>query len=189
MRAGALRAALALLLAPAAAAAAAPPRVPSSLEYPVKAALLLNFAKFVEWPAGSTQAGSDSVALCVLGTDPFGPLLDSTVSGRTAGGRPITVRRATRVEEMDGCHIAFVASAPVERMRDALAALGGQPVVTVGESARFGKQGGVISLVVEENVVRFDVNLAAARQAGVQLSSKLLGLARSVDGHRQGAPE
>jgi hypothetical protein len=178
-----LRAALALLLAPAASATAAP-----SLEYPVKAALLLNFAKFVEWPTGSVQASSDSVELCVLGPDPFGPLLDGTVKGRTAGGRPITVRRANRVEEMDGCHIAFVASAPAERAR-ALAALGSQPVVTVGESARFADQGGVIALVVEENVVRFDVNLAAARRAGVQLSSKLLGLARTVDGPRRGAPE
>jgi hypothetical protein len=185
VKAGPLRAALALLLAPAASAAAAP----ASLEYPVKAALLLSFAKFVEWPAGSAQADSDSVALCVLGTDPFGPLLDSTVVGRTAGGRPVTVRRANRVEEMEGCHIAFVASGPAERMRGALASLGSQPVVTVGESARFGEQGGVISLVVEENVVRFDVNLAAARQAGVQLSSKLLGLARAVDGHRRGASE
>jgi hypothetical protein len=180
-----LRAATALLLAAAASATAAP----DSLEYPVKAALLLNFAKFVEWPAGSAQAGSDSVELCVLGRDPFGPLLDSTVSGRTAGGRPITVRRASRVEEMEGCHIVFVASVPAERMRDALASLASQPIVTVGESARFGEHGGVIALVVEENVVRFDVNRAAARQAGLLLSSKLLGLARSVDGHRRGAPE
>lgn len=185
MKAGHLRTVLAVLLAPAASATAAPP----SLEYPVKAALLLNFAKFVEWPAGSAQVTSDSVELCVLGTDPFGPLLDGTVKGRNAGGRPITVRRTRRVEEMGGCHIAFVASAPDERMRATLAALGRQPVVTVGESSLFGEQGGVISFVVEDNAVRFDVNRAAARRAGVQLSSKLLGLARTIDGHRRAGPE
>ncbi|MGE0454609.1 MAG: YfiR family protein [Vicinamibacteria bacterium] len=151
-----------------------------SIEYLVKASLLLNFAKFADWPAGSAQAVSSSVAICVLGTDSFGGALDEVVAGRSAGGRPIEVRRHRQLEGIESCHVLFVASSERERLAQILARIGDAPVLTVGESGDFDERGGVIRLLVEGNRARFCVNLAPMRVSHLQLSSKLLRVARTV---------
>lgn len=150
------------------------------LEYPVKAALLLNFAKFAEWPANSAQARAVVISICVLGQDPFGDILEKTLAGRSAAKRPVVVRRPQGVDELHGCHILFVASSEHTRLGQIIASVANQPILTVGESGGFARMGGMIGLVVEHDLVRFEVNLAAAQQRRLQLSSKLLGLARLV---------
>lgn len=152
----------------------------ASLEYPVKASLLLNFAKFTEWPQGSAQAGSPSVAICVLGPDPFGRVLDSTVGHRTVGGRPVEVKRFGRLEGIEACHVLFIPSSEAPRMPQILARIGEAPVLTVGESGDFNERGGVIRLSVEDNHARFSVDLGPTEGSHLKLSSKLLGVARSV---------
>jgi hypothetical protein len=151
-----------------------------SLEYPVKAALLLNFAKFTEWPADSPQARRPVVSICVLGRDPFGEVLDRTVAGRSAGGRTVVVKRYDGGEGPGSCNVVFVASPESGQLLEQLRALADEPILTVGETDSFAARGGVIGLVVEGDFVRFEVNLAAAARARLQLSSKLLGLARVI---------
>jgi hypothetical protein len=151
-------------------------------EHAVKAALLLNFARFAEWPAGSPQAAAASVSICVIGRDPFGPVLERTVAGRSASQRPVVVRRPGG-EELKLCHVVFVSSSEAGRIGEVLDTLADQAVVTVGESDSFARRGGLIGLVVEHDFVRFEVNLAAARRSRIELSSKLLGLARLVPAH------
>lgn len=171
------------LLLLAASLAAAPARTqdrPRSLEYPVKASLLLNFAKFAEWPEGSLQAASPTVTICVLGSDPFGAVLDTIVAGRTVGGRPVEVRRYRQVEGVESCHALFIASSASGIFAQALATIGRSPVLSVGESLDFGERGGIITLLIEDNRARFSVNLAPTELSGLKLSSKLLGVARSV---------
>jgi hypothetical protein len=153
-----------------------------SLEYPVKASLLLNFAKFTQWPEGSPQAAAASVAICVLGPDPFGGVLDATVEGRTVGGRPIEVKRYRQVDGIETCHVLFVASPDERRMAEVFARVGDAPVLTVGEAGNFAEQGGVIRLSVEENRARFSVNLAPTEASRLKLSSKLLNVAQAVLG-------
>ena len=63
-------------------------------ESQVKAVYLLNFARFTTWPAGTS--GPDVFAVCVLGSDPFGPILDTTLAGETVDGKPTVVRRIAR---------------------------------------------------------------------------------------------
>ena len=128
---------------------------PASLEYAVKAAFLLNFAKFAEWPADSPQANSASVSICVLGRDPFGAVLDKTVEGRSVGGRPIVLRRYPALADLELCHVLFIAQPESEQLPLVFEHLGGRPVLTVGESEGFTRRGGVIALVVEDNRARF----------------------------------
>jgi hypothetical protein len=149
-----------------------------SLEYPVKAALLVNFAKFAEWPADSPQARAATVSICVLGRDPFGEVLEKAVAGRSVGGRPIVIQRQRDVEGLRTCHVVFIANSESGRLAPILRRLADQPVLTVGEWDGFARLGGVIGLIVEDNFARFEVNLGAAQRSGVVLSSKLLGVAR-----------
>ena len=146
-------------------------------EYEVKAGFLLNFLRFVEWPAATAGDEKDPFSLCILGDDPFRDILDRMVQGETVNGRPIAVRRLSRWQEP--CHLLFV-SGPA---RDTLRILrqAGAGVLTVGESSGFLDDGGMINFVVEDRRVRFDVSLENATRASVRISSRLVSVARRVE--------
>jgi hypothetical protein len=149
-------------------------------EYQVKAAFLYHFAKFVEWPHSSTSG--DSIAVCVIGEDPFGPVLDFTFEDKSLNGRRFEVRRLAGSPELQACPILFVSRSENNKTGQILQALRQAPVLTVGESQQFQEAGGMIHLVLDESKVRFDINLAAAKDAGLRISAQLLRLARRVQG-------
>lgn len=165
--------------------------VPSSLateptEYQIKSAFLYNFAKYVEWPGGGQAVSGDSFTICILGTDPFGPYLNSTVEGKAMNGVRLAVRRMSRIQDVAGCQILFIGSSEENRLMPDLAVLKGRSVLTVGEMAHFAEEGGMIQFVEKESRVRFEINLGAADQAGLAISSQLLKLATTVRGNRSG---
>jgi hypothetical protein len=151
-------------------------------EYPVKAAFLYNFAKFVEWPPETSGGPSAPLVLGVLGDDPFGGTIDQLVAGKTANGRPLVVRRLKWGEDLRQCHILFISSSEHKRLPQILEALRGASVLTVGDMDQFGQQGGMIQFVLEQSKVRFEINIAAGEQARLKFSSKLLALAKTVRG-------
>lgn len=152
-------------------------------EYRIKAAFVYNFAKFVEWPAGSFKNPGDPIAICVMG-NPFGDELESTVRGKQVDDRRLIVREVTSVAETSGCHILFVA-ADARRLADVLDRVKKVPVLTVGESASFSADGGVIRFKLEHDKVRLEINTCAADRAGLRISSKLLSLAVIVKGEKK----
>jgi YfiR/HmsC-like len=149
------------------------------LEYDVKAAFLLNFTKFIEWPAEAFASSAAQISICVLGEDSFGSTLDQIVSGEAVNGRKVTVQRIKRPPPPRTCQILFVSKSEKE-VAKTLSALG-PGVLTVGERDTFIREGGMIAFVIEERRVRFDINQGAAEKAGLKLSSKLLSVARSVE--------
>lgn len=156
-------------------------------EYEVKAAYLLNFTRYVEWPARAFAKPADPVVLCVLGADPFGALLERTVAGRTSQGRSIETRRVDGAAQARGCHLVFVTHAEWRRRPDVLAALARRGILTVGEGADFTEAGGVISFVHVEETVRFAVNLTAVDAAGLRISSRMLALATKLYSRTRGS--
>jgi hypothetical protein len=161
----------------------------SVLEYRVKAAYLLNFTRYVEWPSEVHRSPSAPLVLCVYGTNPFGSLLDATVRGRKSQGHPIKLRRVNAKAAAAGCHLIFVSRAEWRRQPDLVPALAAPGVLTVGEGEPFAEAGGVIALVIEEQTVRFAVNLAAGEKAGLRLSSRMLALASRLYGEPKQAGE
>ncbi len=149
-------------------------------EYQVKAAFLFNFVKFIEWPEESFRENGGRIRLCVLGEDPFGPELERIVAGKSVNGRTLEVVRVNQAERASHCHVLFVGATQTGALRKTMAELRREPVLTVGESPEFIRQGGAIRLFLLDNRVRFDINLEAAEQAGLKISSKLLALAQSV---------
>jgi len=136
-------------------------------EYKVKAAFLLNFGKYVEWPASATGA---SIDICVIGRDPFGPTLDETLAGRTVGNRRVKARRVSAVSDAVDCSILFVSRGEQARVDAVLDGLAGSPVLLVGEQERFARKGGMINFVEADRKVRFEINAAAAKKAGLKIS-------------------
>jgi hypothetical protein len=149
------------------------------LEYQVKAAFLLNFTKFTEWPAAAFDTADSPIAICVLGNDPFGNTLDRIVAGEVVNGRKVVVRRIKRTPPKKSCQALFV-SRPEKEVAGILPSVT-EGVLTIGEGESFIRDGGMIAFVIENQRVRFGINAAAAENAGLKLSSKLLNVARSVE--------
>src|SRR5256884_9677237 len=64
-----------------------------SSEYLIKAGFIYNFAKFVEWPSAAFSQTDSPIVIGVLGTDPFGNVLDRIVEDKKIGARGFIVRR------------------------------------------------------------------------------------------------
>lgn len=173
--AGALRYCFALLVA-AALLCGHSPALAQPSDMAVKAAFLSKFGSYVGWPA---PAGGGPIYLCVIGSDPFGRLIEDAVRGQQAGGRPLHLRRFSSAEGTAGCHIAFVQGNSAAATGGLLAALKGKPILTVTDS-RAGGQQGMVHFVIHQGRVRFHIDHADASQSRLSLSSRLLSLAVSV---------
>jgi hypothetical protein len=152
-------------------------------EYRVKAAFLFHFAQLVDWPADLQGDESKPLTLCTIGPDPFGGDLDTTLRGKSIGTRALQIRHLKQAQEIEGCHVLFIAGRDRKQVAPLLSALKDTAVLTVGESDDFVKQGGMIGFCMENNKVRFDINVDAAARVKLKLSSRLLLLAKSVIGN------
>jgi hypothetical protein len=150
-----------------------PAHAQTELEEKVKAAFLLNFARYVEWPAGTFADEKSPVVIGVLAEDPesFSKNLERVVEGKTVDNRPVQVQRAQRVSELAKAHVVFIPASERERMRGAIGQLRGRPVLTVSDAEGFIQGGGMILLKRKQ-----ENNRAAAEEAGLKISSKLLRL-------------
>jgi hypothetical protein len=149
-------------------------------EYQLKAAFVFNFAKFVEWPAAAFRTGQSPITICIFGEDRFGRDLDELVKGQTIAGRSITVRRITQAPRGDACQVLFVSSGESSQAQQVLHAVANLPILTVSEDEQASRSGYIIQLLLEDNKVRFAINLESAERAGLKISSKLLKLAKRV---------
>ena len=154
-------------------------QTPPRGEYEIKAAYLFTFARFVEWPARSDRDDS-SFTICVLGTDPFGAALDTTLADAVIRGRKVGARRITAPEAATGCHVVFVSASEERRMAATISSLTASGTLTVSDAPKFAERGGMIQFVTAANRVRFEINLASAREAGLTMSSELLRVASAV---------
>ena len=150
-------------------------------EYEIKAAFLLNFTKFVEWPATSFADANAPIVLDIIGKDPFGNSLDGIVEGQFVQGRGVVVRRERPGEYLRSSQIAFIDDSEKARVPEILGSLQGFSVLTVSDIDGFAEEGGVIQFVIEEDRVRFVINLEAASRAKLKINSKLLALARVIN--------
>lgn len=152
----------------------------TSLEFAVKATYLYKFAPFVQWPDDAFASPSAPLVLCVLGADRVTALVDEAAAGQTANGRPIVVQHLSRTAKDVGCHILYVAAAQRSALSLALASVRGTPVLTVADEAPRTIRGLVVNFTVSDNRVRFEIDLRAAADNGLAVSSKLLALALAV---------
>lgn len=151
----------------------------------VKAAFVLNFIKFVEWPASAFHAPEDPIMLSVLGRDPTADSLAS-LDGKTVSGRRVVVRKVPGLTALERCHVLFVGASEKTQLVLILGAVQRWPVLTVADFEGFAGRGGTIGFLRRENRVGFEINEESARKAGLKVSAKLLYLGKIVPGRREG---
>jgi hypothetical protein len=155
-------------------------RAQASLELAVKAAYLLKFPLFVDWPRPTPGAAATPFLLCIIGEDPFRGVLDEAAAGQRVGGRPVMVRRLLVLVRSSGCDMVYVTGSPAQPVAAALDAVRGTPVLTVTDAERYGGPSGIVNFVEVNNRVRFEIDDAEAAGNGLAVSSKLLSLAVAV---------
>jgi len=166
-----------LLLVSLCAGTSFPVQAQAPNEYRVKAAFILNFARFIEWP-GDGYGDGGTLVVGIVGDDPFGGSLDQ-LNGTTVNGHRIVIRRLKAGDYLKACQILFVSSSERSRLGKILESLRGGSVLTIGELPQFNQAGGIIKFVIQNNKVRFEINDGAAGQARLRISSKLLALSKS----------
>jgi hypothetical protein len=149
-----------------------------AMEYQVRAAFLLNFTKFIEWPHVESAGAESQARICIMGDDPFGALLDQMADGEVLQERKLVVQRLHQ-ETPKACDVIYFSKGEQQDIGSVLSDIG-PGVLTVGEGDAFLREGGVIAFVVENRRVRFDINQKAAVKAGLKISSKLMSVARFV---------
>ena len=154
-------------------------------EYEVKAAFVYNFAKFVDWPDGVFRNDSSAVVVGVIGSTEMGRNLERTMAGKTIRGRRLVVKSNLSLSSVGSCHIVCVDSLAPDSIPSLVNLAVRHHVLTVGDIPQFAARGGVINFYTHQNKVRFEINPAAARQAGLSLSAQLLQLARIVETRTQ----
>jgi hypothetical protein len=151
-----------------------------SSEYLIKAGFIYNFAKLVGWPGGAFAQADSPIVIGILGTDPFGGIIDRILADKKVDARRFVIKRLKWGMEFKDCDILFVGASETVHLEEVIRAVKGLPILTIGETPGFAKRGCIINLIVEDNKVRFEVNLDAAKQADLNVSSRLLALAKII---------
>ena len=152
----------------------------ASPEYKLKAVFLYNFVQFVDWPETAFADPQSPFIIGVLGSDPFGGTLEETVAGEIVKNRKIEVRRYKKVKDIESCHVLFLSASEASQFNSILAGLKGRSILTVSDTEKFARNGGMVRFVTENNKIRFRINLEVTRTEKLLISAKLLQLAEIV---------
>ncbi len=150
--------------------------------YRVKVAFLLNFASLVKWPEESFDDSESPFVICHLGGSQTRALFDTAYADRMVKRHPIEVRHPSRVGDVLGCHIIMITAERSKQAGGFISAVAGRSILTIGETEGFALSGGVIGFYNDGSKIRFEINLSAARNANLRISSRLLQLAQLVSG-------
>ena len=149
-------------------------------EYPVKLAFLYHFAQFVQWPPESFQTSTAPLVVCIVGGDPFDPDLEQELLNHTVERHPLAIMTVKRGADLRFCHMVFVPAPEWKQEARVIDNVRGASVLTVGETKGFAERGGIINFTIDRNKLRFAINLDAAKQTPLTISSKVLALAKIV---------
>jgi hypothetical protein len=150
-------------------------------ESEVKAAMIYNFAQFVQWPGTNLKPGQAPFVIGIFGDDPIEAILDDTLKGETFQNRTVQVRQVSALSDAKVCDILFVSQSQKKHISEILEEIRGNSTLTVGDTEDFIPLGGMIAFKKEGNKVRFQINPDAAMRSGLKISSKLLHLAIPQD--------
>jgi YfiR/HmsC-like len=174
---------LLLLLLPAA-PPSAQETLPAAIEYQIKASFVYTVAKFVDWPADSFPAPGKPLTLGIVGDPAVSEAIASALRGKRVHDRDLVVKRLPDLGSLRSCQIVYISGDEKESLVAVLEQVAAAGVLTVGEGVDFAPSGGILGLSLRDSLVQFEVNLAAAQRAGLNISSKILRLGHVVKEER-----
>lgn len=149
-----------------------------ALEYQVKAAFLFNFTRFVHWPPSAFASPDAPFEIGIAGNDPFGLYIDDLVSGERVDGHKMIVRRYPDGGDMSNCQLVFIQINDQQKLKSIVSQVSRQNVLSVSDNDDFIRMGGILHFYMEDNKVKMEIRLAAAKSAHLEISVKLLQIAK-----------
>jgi hypothetical protein len=147
----------------------------------VKAAFIFKFPAYVEWPAGTFQRPDQPLVIGVMGDDDVAADLEQIAAGRSVDGHPVTVQKLPETAHPAGVHVLYVGAQLAAKLREIVEATQG-PVLVVTDQPTGLRAGSVLNFAEEAGRIRFSASLASADARNLKLSSRLLEVARNVEG-------
>jgi hypothetical protein len=151
-------------------------QLPAADEMQIRAAIVLNLTKFIDWPTWKLGDTQTPFVICLLGSDPIITEIETLIRDKQVQDKPIMLRHLTSTSQVDGCHVLYVPTSEHRRFSELIATLNKSSVLTISDQKQTG-EGAVISLPVIDNRVQIQVDLRAAQHSGLTVSSKLLRIA------------
>jgi hypothetical protein len=143
----------------------------------LEAAYLINFLKYVEWPASQRITTS----ICLFGRDTLGPSLSSQ-NDRMIGGKELRIRRVSGPDDLGDCQLVYIPDVEEARIGAVLRWTLGLHILTVSNAGNFARSGGDIELVRKGGRMQFIVNAETLSQHGLTAGSQMMRLAAWVIG-------
>lgn len=148
-------------------------------EYQLKAAFLVNFARFIIWPDRAFPTKHSEFTFCLFGDNPFGSALDG-IEKKKIGGRECRVEYMGSIDQIGQCHLLYVSGSERPNLDRLIPAFSRHAVVTVSDIPGFADKKGAIELVQKQDRLTFIINNSILKQQGISADSSLLDLAASV---------
>lgn len=160
--------------------AIAPALAQAATEAELRAAVIYNIARFVQWPPGKSANGHFNI--CTVGANPITEAL-AALEGKPLSGLPSTIRAVRRDHDLAGCHVLYITTEESVRLSaiSQLLASGHEATLTISDAPSFLALGGMVQLVVVEDRQRFRINQELAEKANLSINAKLLQLALPRD--------
>lgn len=148
------------------------------LEYLLKAKVIHTISLFISWP---TLEPSDIFSICVLGENrKIYDALKLIYQRVPTFNNKNVMLRAANIKEIEKCNIVFISKLPQPQLKETLKQLTQYSLLICADSEGYGELGVHVNLFLEQNKIRFEVNLDASKEAGIGFSSQLLRLAKIV---------
>jgi len=144
-------------------------------EYQVKAAFIFNFIAFTEWP----ESQDKTIDLCVYGKDKFGPEIDD-LQTKAVNGNAIKIVRLESLAKIENCQVLFISESETSNLASILNKIEGKPILTVADALGAANEGVMINMQLVQSKIKFEINLKSARDAQLNINSRLLQLATEV---------
>jgi len=150
----------------------------------LKAVYSFKFGKFSEWPENKLNTSQSAFGFCILGENPFSQAALETIEGEFVKGLKLKIMiydsGLLSNEALDQCHILYISQSEKKHQRTILLGLLKKPILTVSDIHGFCQKGGMITLININQQIQFEINPAAITRAGLEMSSKLIELAKIV---------
>lgn len=148
-------------------------------EYQVKAAFIYKFCLYIDFPANAFADENSPLLIAVAGPSEIATNLREVTQGRKINGRVIAIARSTD-SDVSALQVLYISASEMSAASKLIARLRGTHTLLITESPSGTVAGSVINFAMQDNRVRFDIDLDAASQRGLHVGAQLLQVARSV---------
>jgi hypothetical protein len=147
-------------------------------EEAVKAVFLYRFAGYVTWPASTANAPQFTIA--VLGAENVAEQLKEFLPEHPIQGRPARVATIQGLGQLGDAQMLYIGPGFAGKLSVLIEALKDRPVLIVTDQPGALEDGSTVNFLIEQQHVRFEISIAAAKRSGLSIGSDLLAVAQRV---------